>query len=141
MLIIHATLLFFQTIPATPLLENDFVRVFRNRAPCAAGTASCGDRVVVALGSMEGSGQKMERGDIKVFQTGEKYSPPTRLENTSKSLLSLGIPMRSPQVLSHLLHQVTRFCTMERNSPFLRRKCSQASSVRVTVTINAWVFP
>jgi hypothetical protein len=74
--IILAALLFFQTIPASPLLENDFVRVFRNSAPCAAGAASCGDRVVVALGSIEVSGQKMERGDIKVFKTGEKYSPP-----------------------------------------------------------------
>jgi len=74
--IILAALLFFQNIPASPLLENDFVRVFRNSAPCAAGAASCGDRVVVALGSIEVSGQKMERGDIKVFKTGEKYSPP-----------------------------------------------------------------
>jgi len=31
---------------------------------------------VVALGSMEVSGQKMERGDVKVFKTGEKYAPP-----------------------------------------------------------------
>ena len=76
MRIILAALLFFQNIPASPLLENDFVRVFRNSAPCAAGAASCGDRVVVALGSIEVSGQKMERGDIKVFKTGEKYSPP-----------------------------------------------------------------
>jgi hypothetical protein len=74
--IILAALLFFQTLPASPLLENDFVRVFRNSAPCAAGAASCGDRVVVALGPVEISGQKMERGDIKVFKTGEQYSPP-----------------------------------------------------------------
>ena len=76
MRIILAALLFFQTLSTSPLLENDFVRVFRNSAPCAAGAASCGDRVVVALGSMEVSGQKMERGDVKVFKTGEKYSPP-----------------------------------------------------------------
>jgi quercetin dioxygenase-like cupin family protein len=73
---ILAALLFFQTLSTSPLLENDFVRVFRNSAPCAAGAASCGDRVVVALASMEISGQKMERGDVKVFKTGEKYSPP-----------------------------------------------------------------
>src|SRR5882672_1205783 len=76
MRIILAALLFFQTIPASPLLENDFVRVFRNSAPCAAGAASCGDRVVAALGSIAVGGQKMDRGDIKVFKTGEKYSPP-----------------------------------------------------------------
>jgi hypothetical protein len=76
MRIILAALLFFQTLPASPLLENDFVRVFRNSAPCAAGAASCGDRVVVALGTIELSGKKMERGDIKVFKIGEQYSPP-----------------------------------------------------------------
>jgi hypothetical protein len=74
--ILFAALLFFQALSASPLLENDFVRVFRNGAPCAAGAASCGDRVVVALGTIELSGQKMERGEVKVFQTGEKYSAP-----------------------------------------------------------------
>jgi len=76
MRILFAALLFFQALSASPLLENNFVRVFRNSAPCAAGAASCGDRVVVALGSIELSGQKMERGEVKVFQTGGKYSAP-----------------------------------------------------------------
>jgi hypothetical protein len=76
MRIILAALLFFQTLSTNPLLENDFVRVFRNSAPCAAGAASCGDRIVVALGSVEVSGQKMERGDVNVFKTGEKYARP-----------------------------------------------------------------
>jgi quercetin dioxygenase-like cupin family protein len=76
MQIILVALLFFQTLPASPLLENDFVRVFRNSAPCAVAAASCGERVVVALSSVEVNGQKMERGDVKVFKTGERYSPP-----------------------------------------------------------------
>jgi hypothetical protein len=71
-----AVLFFLQAIQATPLLENDFVQVFRNSAPCATAAASCGERVVVALGSVEVNGQKMERGDIKVFKTAERYSPP-----------------------------------------------------------------
>src|ERR1700676_1204193 len=74
--IIFIALLLFQTLPASPLLENDFVRVFRNNAPCAGGAATCGELVVVALSSVELSGQKMERGDIKVFKAGERYSPP-----------------------------------------------------------------
>jgi quercetin dioxygenase-like cupin family protein len=69
-------LLFLQVVPASPLLENDFVRVFRNSAPCAAAAPSCGDRVVVAFGSVEVNGQKMERGDIKAFKAGERYAPP-----------------------------------------------------------------
>jgi hypothetical protein len=76
MRILFAALLLFQTSHASPLLENDFVRVFRNSAPCAGGSASCGDRIVLALGSIELGGQKMERGDVKVFKMGERYSPP-----------------------------------------------------------------
>lgn len=73
---IIVALFFFQTLQASPLLDNDFVRVFRNNAPCAAAAPSCGERVVVALGPVEINGQKMERGNIKVFKTGERYSPP-----------------------------------------------------------------
>ena len=69
-------MLFLQAVQTSPLLENDFVRVFKNSAPCAMAAASCGERVVVALGTVEVNGQKMERGDIKVFKIGERYSPP-----------------------------------------------------------------
>ena len=69
-------LLFLQAIQTSPLLENDFVRVFKNGAPCATAAASCGERVVVALGAVDVNGQMMERGDIKVFKPGERYSPP-----------------------------------------------------------------
>jgi quercetin dioxygenase-like cupin family protein len=69
-------LLFLQAIQASPLVENDYVRVFKNSAPCATAAPSCGERVLVALGSVDVNRQKMERGDIKVFKTGERYSPP-----------------------------------------------------------------
>lgn len=76
MRILLVALLYLQTLQASPLLENEFVRVSRNVAPCAAAAPSCGDRILVALGAIEASGQKMERGDVKVFKTGERYSPP-----------------------------------------------------------------
>jgi quercetin dioxygenase-like cupin family protein len=69
-------MLFLQAVQTSPLVENEYVRVFKNSAPCAAAAASCGERVVVALGSVEVNGQEMERGDIKVFKIGERYSPP-----------------------------------------------------------------
>ncbi len=71
-------LLFALAMPASPALDNDFVTAFRNSAPCASGAPSCGERVFVALGPVELGGQKMSRGEIKVFQTGERYSPPPR---------------------------------------------------------------
>ena len=71
---IFVALLLLQSVQTSPLLENDFVRVFKNSAPCAAAARSCGERVLVALGSVDVNGQKMERGDIKVFKSGERYS-------------------------------------------------------------------
>ena len=87
-------LIFLQAVPSSPLLENEFVRVFKNSAPCAAAAASCGERVVVALGSVEVNGQKMERGDIKVFKAGERYSPPK-----SGDFLEVAIKPSHPKVI------------------------------------------
>lgn len=70
-------LLLLQGIQASPLVENGFVRVFKNAAPCAAAAPSCGERVLVALGAIEVNGEKMERGEIKVFKSGERYTAPT----------------------------------------------------------------
>ena len=47
-----------------------------NSGPCAAAAPSCGERVVVALGAIEVNGRKMERGDIAVFKSGERYAAP-----------------------------------------------------------------
>jgi hypothetical protein len=63
-------------------LENEYVRVARDSAPCASATSpGCGDRVIVALGDVElrsgGARRKMARGDIAVFKPGESYEPPT----------------------------------------------------------------
>jgi hypothetical protein len=139
MRILLVALLYFQTLQASPLLENEFVRVSRNMAPCAAAAPSCGDRVLLALGSIEVSGQKWSEVTLKFSkQVNATFLP--RVENISKLSLSPGTPKRLPQTLEHLLRRTTRFCTMEKNSPFLRRKWSQASSVRVTATTNAWQF-
>src|SRR2546428_9814446 len=63
-------------------LENEYVRVTRDAAPCASATApGCGDRVIVALGDLNlrsgAASRKMSRGDIAVFKPGESYEPPT----------------------------------------------------------------
>jgi hypothetical protein len=69
-------LILLQAIRTAPLLENEFVEVFRDAAPCAAGAPTCGDRVVVALSPVEVNGKKMQRGDVQVFLAGQRYSPP-----------------------------------------------------------------
>jgi hypothetical protein len=61
-------------------LDNEFVRVTRNAAPCATAGPACQDRVIVALGDVElRSGttrRKLVRGDVAVFGPGESYEVP-----------------------------------------------------------------
>ena len=58
-------------------LDNEYVQVSRDMAPCASPAPECADRVIVALGDTElASGdlrRKMTRGDIAVFAPGESY--------------------------------------------------------------------
>lgn len=64
------------------VLENDYVRVSRDRAPCASVTSRCGHRVIVALSDVElrsgNAPRKLTRGEIAVFAAGESYEPPKR---------------------------------------------------------------
>lgn len=63
------------------VLENAYVRVTRNAAPCASARGpGCGDRVIVALSPVEvrasRSARKLTRGEILVFRTRESHTPP-----------------------------------------------------------------
>ncbi len=87
-------LLLLQAVPASPVVENDFVRVFKNSAPCATAEVSCGARVFVALGSVVVNGKKMERGGIAAFKAGERYSPPK-----SGDYLEVSIKPGHPKVM------------------------------------------
>jgi len=76
------TLLLVFCLLQAPALENDYVRVTRDSAPCAqANTRGCGDRVIVALGEIDlqvgKKHRKMSRGNIAVFKPGESYQTPT----------------------------------------------------------------
>jgi hypothetical protein len=78
MIIIPAFVFLLQ---AATSLDNEYVRVSRNAAPCAGASVRCGDRVVVALGAVElrsrGVLRKLNRGQIAVFRIGESYEAPT----------------------------------------------------------------
>ena len=67
---------------ATAVLENDYVLVSRDDAPCARGsTPGCAERVIVAMGEIQLRFGKvlraMRRGEVAVFKVGESYRPPT----------------------------------------------------------------
>ncbi|HWF13456.1 MAG TPA: hypothetical protein VG272_06955 [Candidatus Acidoferrales bacterium] len=88
-------MIFFQAMQGAPLVDNEFVRVIKNSAPCAPAAPSCGDRIVVALGPIEINGQKLERGEVKGFKAGERYSPPK-----DGNFLEVSIKPTHPKVMS-----------------------------------------
>ena len=77
-----ALLLALALVPLTSAaVDNDFVRITRDAAPCAAaGTAGCGTRVIVALSECEfqsaGAVRTLERGDVAVFGPDQSYVAP-----------------------------------------------------------------
>jgi hypothetical protein len=82
-------------------LDNEYVRVMRDLAPCASASApGCADRVIVALGEIElrfgNTSRKMTRGDIAVFKAGESYTPPTGGPFFEVNIKANHPPVRSP---------------------------------------------
>jgi hypothetical protein len=136
-------LFLFQTLQVTPLLENDFVQVFRNSAPCASAAAACGERVVVALGSIDLNDQKMERGDVKVFKTGERYSAPK-----SGDYLEVAIKPVHPRVIlarvqtppppdNKVLYDDNQFVIFEENLNPGETSALHSHNQRLAVFLNA----
>jgi membrane dipeptidase len=71
----------FAVVVDTTVLDNAYVRVTRDGAPCAGAAAWCGDRVIVAADEVVlptvGGTKTLKRGEIAVFATGTAYKPPT----------------------------------------------------------------
>ena len=71
-----------QTVPGPVALDNDYVLVSRNTAPCAAAAPGrCEDRVILAMGDIalksDGGDRTMTRGQVAVFKAGESYQAPS----------------------------------------------------------------
>jgi hypothetical protein len=94
-------LLSFSAFAGETVLENDYVRVTRDAAPCAlAHVSECGDRVIVALGEFElssdGARRTMARGDIAVFRPEESYGQPDGGSFFEVSIKGIHPPVQSP---------------------------------------------
>ncbi|MBI3404040.1 MAG: hypothetical protein HY046_01105 [Acidobacteria bacterium] len=129
-----------------PALENDYVRVTRDAAVCAAAnTSGCGDRVIVALGEMElrvGSARrKMTRGDVAVFQRGESYVPPARGSFFEVNIKPNHPPVQSPDVTippekNSVRYNGERFYVFEERLPPGETRPKHSHSQRVVMQLN-----
>src|SRR5258707_6924098 len=96
-----AALLQAGPLHAGTVLENDYVRVSRDEAPCAqAGTPGCAERVIVAMGEIDLRFGKvlraMRRGEVAVFKAGESYRPPEAGANFECAIKTNRPPAKMP---------------------------------------------
>jgi hypothetical protein len=130
----------------TVALENEYVRVMRDSAPCASATApGCGDRVIVALGDIElrsgAASRKMTRGDIAVFKPGESYKPPTGGAFFEVAFKANHPPVESPRELiapekNAIRYEGERFFIFEERLDPGDTRPRHSHSQRVVVQLN-----
>ena len=123
MRILVLLLLSFSVFAGEIVLDNDYVRVTRDAAPCSlAHVPDCTDRVIVALGDIEliadGSRRAMARGDIAVFAPGQSYELPNGGAFFEVSIKANRPPVQSPgEIISPeknaIRHDAERFFVFE----------------------------
>ena len=136
------TLLFLLQASPPAVLENDYVKVSRNVAPCApAAHPGCGDRIVVALGTIDLGGKRMTRGDIAVFEKGKRYTPPAGGDYLEVAFRPKHPPVKSPPVLiapekNSLLYDGERFFVFEERLQPGETRALHSHSQRLVVVLN-----
>jgi hypothetical protein len=128
------------------VLENDYVRVARDAAPCASAAAGdCAQRIIVALDDLElrsANGRRtLARGDVVVFAPGESYEPP------SGSYYEVAIRAERPAVPSAgevippdknaLLHDDAAFFIFEERLAVGDTRARHSHGPRVVIQLNA----
>ena len=134
-----------QTAAAQPL-DNEYVRVTRNGAPCASASPSaCGERVLVALGPIEfqqfGQRRRLQRGEIAVFRWHESYTPPTTGEFLEVSIKAdhpvvQTPPVRLPPERNAMLYDGDSFFVYEERLPSGETRARHSHAQRVVVVLN-----
>jgi hypothetical protein len=134
-----------QTLSGTSL-ENDYVRITRNAAPCAAASPSvCGERVLVALGPIQfeqyGQPRRLERGQVAVFRWNESYTGPMSGLFVEVSIKQDRPRVQTPPVLippekNELLYDGDAFFVFEERLPPGETRARHSHSQRVVIVLN-----
>jgi hypothetical protein len=127
-------------------LDNDYVRVTRNAAPCAmAAPPDCGDRVLVALGEImlraDGMRRKMIRGDIAVFGQGQTHEPPVGGPFFEVAIKPNHPPVQSPKEMiapdkNAMRHEGEKFFIFEERLAPGETRARHSHSQRVVIQLN-----
>ena len=127
-------------------LENAYVRVTRDAAPCAeASVPNCSDRVIVALGALElrseNSSRKLRRGEIAVFTTGQSYAVLTGGPYYEVAIKTDHPPVVSPAESiapekNNVLFDGERLFIFEERLPVGETRARHSHSQRVVIQLN-----
>src|SRR3954453_23596299 len=139
MQLILSALLLFQT--NSMVLENDFVQVFKNNAPCAAAGPTCGETIIVALSPIELSGKKLGRGEIQGFKKGEKYAPPKGGDYVEVVMKPTRPAVKTPPVKipakgNTVIYDSERFFIFEEKLPVGGYRERHSHNQRLVININ-----
>ncbi len=131
---------------AATVLENDYVRVSRDEAPCAqAGTPGCAERVIVAMGEIDLRFGKvlraMRRGEVAVFRAGESYRPPDAGAYFEVAIKPNRPPVKSPAEIippakNTIVYEGERFFIYEERLAPGDTRDRHSHSQRVEIRIN-----
>lgn len=139
-------LIFWLLQTQTPVLDNDYVRVTRDVAPCAQAGPECGDRVIVALGALElrsgKSHRKMTRGDVAVFKSSQSYESPSGGPFFEVNIKPNHPPVQSPREIirpekNAIRYEGQHFFVFEERLAAGDTRARHSHSQRVVMQLNA----
>jgi len=127
-------------------IDNEYVRVTIDQAPCAAASPSvCGERELVALGPIRfeqyGQPRTLDRGQIAVFRWNESYTAPMTGHFVEVSIKQDRPKAQAPAALippekNALLYDGESFFVFEERLPPGETRARHGHSQRVVIVLN-----
>ena len=141
-----AALLHAVPLQGATVLENDYVRVSRDDAPCAqAGTPGCAERAILAMGTIDlrfGKVQRsMQRGEVAVFRADESYRRPDSGPYYEVAIKPNHPPVKSPAEIippakNTIVYEGERFCIYEERLAPGDTRARHSHSQRIEIRVN-----
>jgi hypothetical protein len=145
LLLVLLPLLSFPAFAGETVLENEYVRVTRDAAPCATAGPACADRIIVALGDLElssgGARRTLVRGDIAIFKPDQSFTPPDAGSYLEVSIKAGHPPARSPGEIiapekNAMRHDSADFFVFEEKLEPGDTRARHSHSQRVVIQLN-----
>src|SRR5690349_9285929 len=141
-----AALLHAVPLLGATVLENDYVRVSRDDAPCAqAGTPGCAERAILAMGTIDlrfGKVQRaMQRGEVAVFSADESYRRPDSGPYYEVAIKPNHPPVKSPAEIippakDTIVYEGERFFIYEERLAPGDTRARHSHSQRIEIRVN-----